>query len=461
MTVKAISVEIGTCNDSKFLREHAKTTYNNAVSMQDEHEGAGTLDDDRMKAVESMFGESIAAKERADRLDGLAEMRNSVDSQVPDAATMGGDGGALNPVTSSTFVAQQHVNRGNKIRVANGLPGQFTEWDPKDCGELATEAHVKAFSGALARQAASGQKMQCDGYGASSFKTPVQFVAGLKMLCRDRLWIRQLASTFSVRTSCKLGFRMETKRPKSAAWGNACECIENCDTPGFGLKTLEPHLHSACVTLCREDLRDSSAAGFDLEGYLREAISRDVAELEEGAFFNGNGQGKPLGVFYQPQYENDFCGLDSTNDQENCIPGRISVDDLIKALFCGMPECCRNSNSLSWMFPTDVLCQIMCLKDGNGRLLKFPSIDQGAQMVLFGKPVRDSAYFPWSGWDNPGYWGLLADWSGYYIADGMDALLERDDEPGCDKASWYYRGKTGGIPYRKECFLRLKTNQVG
>ena len=110
----------------------------------------------------------------------------------------------------------------------------------------------------------------------------------IKKLAEENVF-RKLAKT--INTSGEYKINIAADKP-TAAWIEEGEALVFSD-PTFNQIKLDAHKLSVAVKVTEELLADNA---FDLEGYLIEEFARALANAEEDAFLNGNGEGKPVGI---------------------------------------------------------------------------------------------------------------------------------------------------------------------
>lgn len=296
--------------------------------------------------------------------------------------------------------------------------------------------------------------------GYTAICNPIRFAANVLRKCRDRNWIRQLGTVITLLDACSTGITQEQETESSAAWGDACKPPKACATPAFAVKTLSPEFMAYCACLCRVILNQRCV--INVEEFIAQKLADDSGDLEEEAFLWGDGKKKPLGIFYDPGNSDDYCGADAGTDFVTDCMFTCGIDwtFFVKA-YMALPECTRNNpGSLAWLFHGNIICQMMLMCDGNGRPLWLNSLEAGLPARFLNIPVRESSRAP-SKFEPGKFWGALADFSGYYIADGLNQSTERDDNIFTNKACWVGRRAVDGMIVQPEKFRRLKCDDAG
>lgn len=166
------------------------------------------------------------------------------------------------------------------------------------------------------------------------------------------------------------------------------------------------------IKVSEELLNDSV---FDLESYISREFARRIGAKEEGAFFTGDGSGKPLGI------------LAATGGAETGVTAAsataITADELIDLFYSLKAPYRRNA---VWVLNDSTIKAIRKLKDNQGQYLWQPSLTAGAPDLLLGKPVRTSAYMPAIAADAKTI--AFGDFSYYWIADRQGRSFKRLNE---------------------------------
>ena len=162
----------------------------------------------------------------------------------------------------------------------------------------------------------------------------------------------------------------------AAAWIDEGAAIQFSDAT-FAQKSLDAHKLHVAVKVTEELLYDNM---FNLESYLMDQFGKALANAEEDAFLNGNGTGKPLGLF-------DATGGGTVADTVSAV----SSDDMINLIYAlGRPYRKR----ASFIMNDKTIAAVRKLKDKNGQYLWQPSHIAGEPDTIFGYKVNTSAYAP-------------------------------------------------------------------
>lgn len=168
-----------------------------------------------------------------------------------------------------------------------------------------------------------------------------------------------------------------------AATKPAASWIEEGGALTFGDATfsqilLDAHKLHVAIKVTEELLYDNA---FGLENYIITQFGKALANAEEDAFFNGDGVGKPLGLFA----ENGGGQIAET------LTAAIKADDIINLVYA-LKRPYRKS--AAFIINDKNIAAIRKLKYNNGAYIWQPSAQAGEPDRLFGYPVYTSAYAP-------------------------------------------------------------------
>lgn len=163
----------------------------------------------------------------------------------------------------------------------------------------------------------------------------------------------------------------------AAAW------IEEGGTLTFGDATFDQtfldafKLHVA-IKVTEELLYDNA---FGLENYIITQFGKALANAEEDAFLNGDGTGKPTGIF-NPTKGGEIVST---------LTAAIKSDDMLDLVY-GLKRPYRKN--ASFIMNDSTLAQLRKLKDNNGAYIWQPSYQAGEPDRILGYTVHTSAYAP-------------------------------------------------------------------
>ena len=123
-------------------------------------------------------------------------------------------------------------------------------------------------------------------------------------------------------------------------------------------------------------------AAFNLEGYIIDNFGKALANAEEDAFLNGDGKGKPMGIFDTKQ-----GGQYGTTTSA----AAISADDIINLVYNLKRPYRKNA---AFITNDKTLAALRKLKDNNGVYLWQPALTAGEPDRLFGYAIHTSQFAP-------------------------------------------------------------------
>lgn len=186
--------------------------------------------------------------------------------------------------------------------------------------------------------------------------------------------MRSLATTIT--TSGEHKINIAATKP-AAAW------IEEGGALTFGDATfsqilLDAHKLHVAIKVTEELLYDNA---FNLESYILDQFGRALANAEEDAFLNGDGKGKPLGLFAA-------AGGGTT---AQTLTAAVKSDDMLDLVYA-LKRPYRKS--ASFVLNDQTLSSLRKLKDNNGAYIWQPSYQAGEPDRILGYAVHTSAYAP-------------------------------------------------------------------
>lgn len=165
----------------------------------------------------------------------------------------------------------------------------------------------------------------------------------------------------------------------AAAW------IEEGGALTFGDATfdqivLDAHKLHVAIKVTEELLYDNA---FGLENYIITQFGKAIGNAEEDAFLNGDGKGKPLGLF-------DSTG-GGTRSVTITAANKLATDDILTLIYSLKRPYRKNA---SFILNDQTLAEIRKLKDANQAYIWQPSYTAGEPDKLCGYDIHTSAYAP-------------------------------------------------------------------
>ena len=165
----------------------------------------------------------------------------------------------------------------------------------------------------------------------------------------------------------------------AASWVEEGEELSFGDAK-FDQKILDAHKLHVAVKVTEELLYDNA---YDLEGYLITSFGKALANAEEDAFINGDGNGRPTGFLHETKGGTFALSTASATD--------IKADEIINLVYSLKRPYRKNAK---FIMNDQTISYLRKLKDNNGQYLWQPSLTVGEPDRLLGYEVYTSSYFP-------------------------------------------------------------------
>ena len=324
------------------LREKRNTTWNAAKAFLESHrteKGTLTAEDDatytRMEQDIADLGKEIARLERQEALE--AELNKPVGTPLTSKPTTG---------------KQQEVKTGR-----------------------ASDAYRAGMLTALRTNFRQVSNVLQEGVDADGgYLVPEEYDRRLIDTLSEENIMRRLATTIT--TSGQHKINIAATKP-AAAW------IEEGGALTFGDATFDQiwldayKLHVA-IKVTEELLYDNA---FGLESYILDQFGKALANAEEDAFLNGDGNGKPLGLF----------AAAGGGTVANTLTAAIKSDDMLDLVYALKRPYRKNA---AFIMNDKTLASLRKLKDNNGAYIWQPSYQAGEPDRVLGYAVHTSAFAP-------------------------------------------------------------------
>lgn len=165
----------------------------------------------------------------------------------------------------------------------------------------------------------------------------------------------------------------------TASWVDEEGQITESDD-AFSQVSIGAYKLGTLIKVSNELLHDSV---FDLEAYISKEFARRIGTKEEDSFFNGDGDGKPVGIFNGTGGAQVGVTTASTS--------AITADEIIDLFYSlGAPY----RKKAVWVVNDATVKSIRKLKDGNGNYLWQPALTADTPDTLLGRPVYTSTAVP-------------------------------------------------------------------
>ncbi len=295
----------------------------------------GLLSEEDSKIYDKMEAEIVALGKEINRLENLSAL-----------------GDKLNQPTSSPIL--------NKPNTKNGRSSD----EYKDAMLTALRTNFKQISNVLQ------EGVDADG----GYLVPVEYDRRLIDVLDEENIVRKLATRIT--TSGEHRINVAATKPAAAwieegaalTWGNAT----------FDQILMDAHKLHVAVKVTEELLYDNA---FGLENYLLTQFGKALANAEEDAFLNGDGIGKPTGIF----------NANGGGQVAGTLGGTVKTDDVIDLVYALKRPYRKNA---VFIMNDKTLASLRKLKDNNGAYLWQPSYQAGEPDKVLGYNVYTSAYAP-------------------------------------------------------------------
>lgn len=247
---------------------------------------------------------------------------------------------------------------------------------PKKTGR-ASDEYKQAVLNALRSNFRQVSNIMQEGVDADGgYLVPDEYDSRLITKLTEENVIRRLGHRLSTSGDHKINIAASTP---AAAW------IEEGESLTFGDATfdqiiLDAHKLHVAVKVTEELLYDSM---FDIENYLFDAFGKALANAEEDAFINGDGNGKPLGIL--------AASGGAQTGVTTASSTAITADEVINLVYSLKRPYRKNA---VFIMNDQTIAAIRKLKDGNGMYMWQPALTAGEPDRLLGYPVHTSQFMP-------------------------------------------------------------------
>lgn len=278
----------------------------------------------------------------------------------------------IEELTNSITRAQKMAEREAELSKAVDTPVTSR---PENTGSAktgrASAEYKEAFLRALRTEFKQISDVMEEGVDANGgYLVPDEYDSRLIDVLTEENIMRSLATTIT--TSGEHKINIAATKP-AASW------IDEGDPLTFGDATfaqisLDAHKLHVAIKVTEELLYDSM---FNIENYVITQFGKALANAEEDAFLNGNGTGKPTGL---------FVTATSAGSTAN-----ITADKIIDLVYSVKRPYRRNS---TFIVKDSNIASIRKLKDAAGAYIWQPAYTAGEPDRILGYAARTSAYAP-------------------------------------------------------------------
>ena len=206
------------------------------------------------------------------------------------------------------------------------------------------------------------------------YLVPEEYDSRLIDVLTEENIMRSLGHTIT--TSGEHKINIAATKP-AAAWIEEGGALQFSDAT-FSQILLDAHKLHVAIKVTEELLYDNA---FGLENYIIDQFGKALANAEEDAFLNGDGSGKPTGLF----------ATAGGGTVAGTLSAAIKSDDMLDLVYALKRPYRKNA---SFIMNDKTLAQLRKLKDNNGAYIWQPSYQAGEPDRILGYTVHTSAYAP-------------------------------------------------------------------
>jgi HK97 family phage major capsid protein len=312
-----------------------------------------------------------------------------------------------------------------------------------------------AFNKFLSRgmSAVSGEELRAlqadaDIYGGF-LVAPMQFMAKLIQAVDNEVFIRSMATVYTVTKSESLGAPSLDTDIGDVTWTAEIATGAEDSSLAFGKRELTPHPLARLIKVSEKLLR---IAAVDPQSIVIQRMSYKFGTVSEYAYLLGTGAAQPMGVFTAAAVG---FGISTARDvSTGNTATAITLDGLTEALYSIKAQ---YHPKLVWIFHRAAIKMLRKIKDGEGQYIWQPDTTGNAPDRILGKPYKMSEYCP-STFSASQYVGIIGDFSNYWIADALDMRIQRLNElyAATNQIGFIGRMESDGMPVLEEAFARVK-----
>ena len=318
-------------------------------------------------------------------MDGFLETHKNSNGalSVEDDATYSKMEKEFDELTASITRAQRRANMEMEMNKPVNAPitaKPMVMTEPEDSTGRASKGYKKNFWNAMRRKQMTPEMVNALQIGTDSeggYLVPDEYEKTLIEALEEENIFRKLAHVISTSSG-------DRKIPVVASKGSASWVDEEGTIPdsddAFNQVSIGAYKLGTLIKVSNELLNDSV---FNLESYISKEFARRIGSKEEDAFFNGNGTGKPVGIF------NATGGAEVGVTAASATA--ITADEIIDLFYSLKAPYRKNA---VWILNDSTIKAIRKLKDNNGNYLWQPSLTAGAPDTILGRPVYTSSYVP-------------------------------------------------------------------
>lgn len=351
----------------------------------------------------------------------------------------------ISNLEKSAEIAERNEKREAELRAVpeNRIAGNA------DDKESRAKKHIEDFRNFLIR----GERRDLSADTASeggNIVAPQQFVGEVLKKMDDQVFVRQLATKYTLGSFANLGVPTITADPADSDWTTEVASVSNDTTLAIGKRTMAPNMLTKGIKV---SIKLLEVATIPAESIVADRLAYKFAISQEKAFLTGTGSGQPLGLF-TASASGISTGRDVATDNTSSA---FTFDGLMNAVMSCKQQYRRTAG---WIFHRDAVKMARKIKtgiSGDTTYVWQPSVQVGQPDTLLGYPVYESEYAP-STFTTGLYVGLFGDFSKYWIVDQLPYTVQRLNElyAGTNQVGFIGRMSSDGAPVDELAFARVK-----
>jgi len=351
----------------------------------------------------------------------------------------------ISNLEKSAEIAERNEKREAELRAVpeNRIAGNA------DDKESRAKKHIEDFRNFLVR----GERRDLSADTASeggNIVAPQQFVAEVLKKMDDLVFMRELATKYTLNSFANLGVPTITADPADADWTTEVAAVSNDTALAIGKRTMAPNMLTKGIKV---SIKLLEVATLPAEQIVADRLAYKFAIAQEKAFLTGSGSGQPLGVFTA-----SASGISTGRDvSTGNTSTAFTFDGLTEAQMSIKQQYRANG---SWLLHRDAVKMARKIKtgiSGDTTYIWQPSTQLGQPDTLLGRPVFESEYVP-NTFTSGLYVGLFGDFSKYWIVDQLPYTVQRLVElyAGTNQVGFIGRMSSDGAPVDELAFARVK-----
>lgn len=281
---------------------------------------------------------------------------------------------------------------------------------------------------------------------AGALTAPMEFREELIKGLDDYMFMRQIARNVgTIGNAQSLGFPFRATAAADAQWVGEVAAAPEETQLTYGRREFKPNRMAKLIKLSRTLVNHAAMA----ERTVRDEMLYRIAVTAENAYLNGDGSGKPLGIFTASNN-----GISTARDiDEGNTATAITFDGLMNAKYALKEQYMRNAD---WVMHRDAAKQIALIKDNEDQYIWMPSVRDGQPDYLLGHRVHMSEFAP-NTFTTGKYVAVFGDFNYYWIADGdgLEVQVLTELYAPNNQIGYLFNYFGDGAPVVEEAFARV------